>query len=144
MQSLSKVFKKSTFPTNRTFHKNQPKITKHNQINRLRRLESELNGTIFKMSLTIFLFPAVLPDDITKTMRCHIFFEQFHTYFNRRKRHFCSFRLGVLKKLRIIQKLFNRIIFISLEIVIRIIPQNSLSWQINQTISTLLVINYDS
>ena len=52
--------------------------------------------------LKLPIFPAVLPDDITKTMRCHIFFEQFHTYFNRRKRHFCSFRLGVLKKLRII------------------------------------------
>ena len=47
MQSLSKVFKSSTFPSDRAFHKNQPKITKHNQINRLRRLESELNGTIF-------------------------------------------------------------------------------------------------
>ena len=86
MQSLSKVFKSSTFPSDRAFHKNQPKITKHNQINRLRRLESELNGTIFNFekcqNYLYLLFPAVLPDDITKTMRCHIFFEQFHTYFN--------------------------------------------------------------
>ena len=87
MQSLSEVFKSSAFSSDRAFHKNQPKITRNNQINRLRRLESELNGTIFISEKCqnyqyLFLLPAVLPDDITKTVRCHIFFEQFHTYFD--------------------------------------------------------------